>query len=84
MASRKRTGGDVEIAFGKALARARKEAGVSQERLALESGYHPTYISMLERGLQNPSLRVILAVSRVLKISPTLLVERTHRILGGP
>jgi DNA-binding XRE family transcriptional regulator len=61
---------DVGLAFGQALREARKAAKVSQNKLGFESGYHPAYISMLERGLQNPSLRTILAISKVLKTSP--------------
>jgi hypothetical protein len=35
---------------------------ISQETLAFESGYHPTYIGQLERGKKSPSLRAILSL----------------------
>ena len=53
-----------EQAFAKVLRAARTERGISQEKLGFESGYHRTYIGMLERGLQNPTLRVILSLGR--------------------
>ena len=43
--------------FGKTLQKIREEKGLSQERLAQSSGYHRTYISMLERGRKNANFR---------------------------
>jgi transcriptional regulator with XRE-family HTH domain len=82
---RKRLGsvGTAEVAFGRALKEFRTAAKVSQEQLGLESGYHSTYISMLERGLYSPSFRTILALAKVLKINPALVVDRAYKILGG-
>jgi transcriptional regulator with XRE-family HTH domain len=39
-----------EKAFGKVLREIRQEHSLSQEDLGFESGYHGTYISLLERG----------------------------------
>jgi transcriptional regulator with XRE-family HTH domain len=41
---------------------------MSQELLGFESGYHRTYISLLERGKMNPSLRPILSIAAALKM----------------
>ncbi len=79
MRARKR--GSIERAFGRALREAREKAAISQEKLALESGYHPTYISMLERGLYSPSVRTIFSVAKVLKINPAVLMDRAYKIL---
>jgi transcriptional regulator with XRE-family HTH domain len=41
-----------EKAFGKVLKKIRHEHSFSQEALGFESGYHRTYISLLERRKQ--------------------------------
>lgn len=83
MKKRRAKPGHVEAAFGRALREIRTEAKMSQEMLGLESGYHSTYISMLERGLYSPSFRTILSLAKVLKINPAVLVERAYNILNG-
>ena len=42
--------------FGHAIRRHRLAAGLSQESLALAAKLHPTYISLIERGLRDPKL----------------------------
>ena len=46
-------------AFGDVVRARRLKAGLSQETLALECDLHPTFISMLERGVRQPSLETI-------------------------
>ena len=53
--------------------------GLSQEDLGFESGYHRTYISMLERGLRNPSLKTVFELAKVLEVSPSKLVQDLER-----
>ena len=48
-----------EEAFGKVLKELRQTHSVSQEELGFESGYHRTYISLLERGRKIPPLNTI-------------------------
>lgn len=52
----------------------RLERGLSQEDLALEAGIDRTYQSQIERGIGNPSLRVICAIAEVLKVDLSQLV----------
>jgi transcriptional regulator with XRE-family HTH domain len=73
-----------EEAFANVLRDLRKQAGLSQEQLGFESGYHRTYMSMLERGLMNPSLRTILSVATALKISASELLGLIEKALGQP
>ena len=47
----------------------REGKGLSQEALALEADVDRTYISQIERGVANPSLRVLFQISNVLDIS---------------
>jgi len=53
----------------------RKKLGLSQEAMALEAGIDRTYASQIERGVSNPSLRVICSIAEVLKVEPTDLLK---------
>ena len=66
-------------AFGAVLREVRKERGISQEDLGFESGYHRTYVSLLERGIKSPSLQTIFELSRALDIPPSELLARVER-----
>ena len=71
-----------EQAFAKVLRELRTEKGILQEKLALESGYHRTYIGMIERARMNPTLQTILSIAAVLEIPAGELVQRTEATLG--
>ena len=53
----------------------RKKLGLSQEAMALEAGIDRTYASQIERGVSNPSLRVICAVAKILGVEPVDLLS---------
>ena len=62
--------------FGSAVRARRIAAGLSQEKLAERSGLHPTYISMVERGVRNPTLDASARIAKALKVGfPTLIEE---------
>lgn len=63
--------------FGDNLRHARKHAGLTQERLGLESGLHRAYVGAAERGEINLSLGNIVQLARTLGIDPTQLVAGT-------
>jgi len=67
--------------FGQVLRTIREQHGLSQEQLGLESGYHRTYISMLERGQKTPTLTTILQLASVLNISAAELVRQVENQL---
>src|ERR1041385_2855639 len=73
-----------EQAFAKVLRKVRTDRGLSQEALGFESGYHRTYIGMLERGLMNPSLRTMLSLAAALSIPAGQLVDRVEKAIGRP
>lgn len=54
--------------MGKRLQRIRKEKGVTQEALAEAVGVHSTYISMVERGIRNPTFKTLDKIAHVLKV----------------
>jgi transcriptional regulator with XRE-family HTH domain len=70
-------------AFARVLMTLRAERGITQETLAFDSGYHPKYISLLERGKYSPSLTAILEISKALNITGADLVRRVENLLPG-
>jgi transcriptional regulator with XRE-family HTH domain len=63
------------VAFGRAVRRHRKQAGLSQEELADRAQIHRTYIGGIERGERNPTLLMIHRLARALDVPPTKLLE---------
>jgi transcriptional regulator with XRE-family HTH domain len=61
--------------FGKVLSELRKNAGLSQEKLAELAGLDRTYISLLERGLRQPTITTLFNLSKALGISPSSLIK---------
>jgi transcriptional regulator with XRE-family HTH domain len=55
--------------LGKNLKRIRNEKGVTQERLQELSGLDRGYISGVERGVRNPSMRNVEKLAKALKVS---------------
>lgn len=51
---------------------------LSQKSLGFESGYHRTYISLLERGQKSPSLQTIFKLSKALRIDPAELIKHVE------
>jgi len=64
-----------EEAFGIVLRNLRNEKAISQEKLALEANLARTYVSLLERGLRQPSLTTILNIAAVLGTPPPRILE---------
>jgi transcriptional regulator with XRE-family HTH domain len=61
--------------FGKVLHDLRTESKLSQEKLAELAGYDRTYISLLERGLRQPTITTIFDISIALHISPSSFIK---------
>ena len=64
--------GDV---FGLVLKEFRKRSGISQEMLALEASLDRTYISLLERGLRQPTVKTVFIIAEVLNVQPHEIIE---------
>ena len=60
---------DIQKKFGQRIKELRKQKKLSQERLASKSGLHRTYISDIERGSRNVSLKNIEKIAKALSIS---------------
>lgn len=59
-------------------------ARMSQETLAAQAGCHPTYISLVERGLRNPSLDTMIRLAGALHCPAWKLVQETEARHGRP
>ena len=62
--------------FGSRVRERRLELGLSQEAVAELSGLHSTYVSSVERGQRNISLRNIVALAHALNVDAGLLLHR--------
>lgn len=66
---------DPRTLFGLRLAQIRRAKGLSQERLALESGLARSYLGGVERGQRNIALLNIYRLAETLGITPASLLE---------
>lgn len=62
--------------YGKNLKKIRLEKGISQEKLADTINLHRTYISFLERGLRNPTLKTIELIAKSLDTEVELFLKK--------
>lgn len=61
--------------FGENVRRERNAAGISQEELAFRAGLARSYMSDVERGERNPTVKIIARISAALKIKGGTLVD---------
>ena len=71
---------ELERIFGDILRRRRSEIGISQEELAFLAGVDRTFVSRIERGIRQPSLRTLIGLGKALKVSAADLVLETERL----
>jgi len=60
----------LEKTFGANVRYWRKERGFSQEELADRAALHPTYVSGIETGYRNPTVKIIGRIAEALKVEP--------------
>lgn len=66
--------------FGLRLRELRKSKGISQEKLALESGVARSYVGEVERGKRNIALLNIYKLAETLGVKPSTLLEPPEEI----
>lgn len=66
---------NVQQKLGKKVRQLRKDAGLSQEKLGELTGLDRTYISGIERGIRNPSLRNIEKIAKALKAKVSTITQ---------
>jgi transcriptional regulator with XRE-family HTH domain len=72
-----------ERAFGQVLRQQRLALGLSQEALAFEAGVQRNYISLLERGKNSASLKILFKLAPVLGVSVSALLGRVEELTKG-
>ena len=68
-------------AFGQAVRTQREKQGLSQEDLGFESELDRTYISGIERGVRNPTLKTIRTLARALGVKPSRLLDAAEKAM---
>ena len=66
---------NIQTKLGIRIKQLRKEKGISQEELAFKAGLHRTYLSDIERGTRNVSIRNIEKIAKALGVTPSKLLE---------
>ena len=61
--------------LGKKVNLARKERGLTSEKLAEACHINPTYLRQIESGTKVPSLPVFVTICRELRVSPSYLLS---------
>ncbi|MBP1207287.1 DNA-binding XRE family transcriptional regulator [Duganella sp. 1411] len=73
---------DQLVSFGRVLRQLRKDAGLTQERLALEAGIERNYVSLIERGINQPALRMIFKLADALGTTPSEILRQVEAELA--
>ncbi len=58
----------------------RKAAGLSQEELAFRADLKRSYLSDLERGTRNPSIRAVERIAVALNVEPAVLFNGENEV----
>lgn len=66
---------DVVQLLGRNVRKYRKLKGLTQEQLALEAEMERSYVSDLERGTRNPSVRALGRLAEALSVKPEELLK---------
>ncbi len=62
-----------EKKFGRNVRYWRKRRGLSQEEFAHRAQLHPTYVSGIETGYRNPTVRIVGRIAAALDVEPAIL-----------
>ena len=66
---------DLPQILGRNVRHWRKLRGLSQEALALETDMKRSYVSDLERGTRNPSIKALARLAAALQVEPEALLR---------
>jgi transcriptional regulator with XRE-family HTH domain len=71
---------DARARVARNVRRLRVQAGLSQEVFAVDAGIDRTYVSRVERGLENPTVAVLERIAKALRVD---IVEMVAEPPGG-
>lgn len=66
---------DICKTFGSNVRRLRRETGLSQEEFGLKFDIDRTYVSGVERGVRNPTLKIVAKFAAALGVEPPELLH---------
>jgi transcriptional regulator with XRE-family HTH domain len=66
---------DLVVLLGRNIRACREARGLTQEQLALDAGMKRSYVSELERGLRNPTVRALGRLAQALQVAPASLLN---------
>lgn len=69
--------------FAANMKRLREEKGLSQEALGAAADIHRTFISGVERGVRNPTVRLVGKIAMGLDVPPAALFELPPKSARG-
>lgn len=69
---------DPGLAFGSVLREVRKRSGLTQEQLALAADIDRTFVSLIERGERQPTIRVLFRLAVAMHVSAAQLIQMTE------
>jgi transcriptional regulator with XRE-family HTH domain len=64
--------------FGKVLRKLREGKKLSQEKLAEYCDLDRTYISLLERGLRQPTITTLFKIAEALEMKPSEIIKQVE------
>jgi transcriptional regulator with XRE-family HTH domain len=62
----------------------RRSREISQEKLGLDAGFDRTYISLIERGINSPTIRTVVRLAKVLNVPASKIVLKMEQFLTPP
>jgi transcriptional regulator with XRE-family HTH domain len=79
-------GEDVDplVSFGRVLRQLRKDAGLTQEQLALTAGIERNFVSLIERGINQPALKMIFKLGDALGTPPSEILRLVEAEMKEP
>lgn len=66
---------DIRAVVGRNVKQYREAKGLSQEQLAFEADLPRTYVSGVERGIRNPTVKIVSRLAEALGVAAAKLLE---------